>query len=196
MIARYLYAVLVDHTATIASIRLHLAGPMQPLVRAGQIRGYRYGGSFTGAWDRGYDPQLDPRNRRPCPDCAANTASDAGTCLTCTTGEPGTTVVADPKRWAPHPGDIVPLTQLLHPQWRYPKGTTPHAWVDLAGIVQIGPAPAATGENGDELTPPALLQVFDDLHTGSRDPHVAIPDWPHPRFDPAAWSVAVVDAGH
>jgi hypothetical protein len=189
---RRLCAVLVSHTATVNSIQLHLTGPMLPLVRAQQIRGFRYGGCFTGAWDRTYDPVLDPRNRRTCPDC---TELGSGHCVTCATSlQPGTTVAADPNTWAPYPGDIVPLSQLLHPGWRYPKGTTPHAWVDLAGIVPIGTSETADDEDGDEPAPPPLLKVFDDLHAGRRDPHLTIPDWPVSGFSPAQWSVAVVDA--
>jgi hypothetical protein len=95
--------------------------------------------------------------------------------------------------WAPHPGDIVPMARLLDPGWRYPKGRTPDAWVDLAGIEWLGTTDAKlTGTDTGE-TPPRLRQVFDDLQSGRRGHNALQPRGP---LDPHLWAVAIVDAHH
>jgi len=199
-----LLAVLVPATATIENIDRLLAQPMRRLLREHSIDGYRLGGQLTGAWSPDYDPQADPVNWQQCPGCGGTGQRADQPCRACAdpgnTGRPPGTSVKFYTRWAPHPGDIVPLPTLLDPAWRFPPQRTPEAWVDLAGTVWVdtslvkyqvdaGPAPV----------PPRLREVFDQLRNGRRSP------WgPRRRaegrrvevFDPAAWSVAVVAAHH
>jgi hypothetical protein len=196
--AHLLLAVLIPRTATVTSIDRHLAAPMRPLLAAHTVDDYRLGGGCTGAWDPGYDPSRDPRNWRPCDSCGGSTRLGASQCTACLTAvdagrDPGTVVEWNTAQWAPHPGDIVPLPRLLNPEWRYPTGTTPDAWVDTAGIEWLDTTEAKLvgADTGD--TPPRLRQIFDDLHAGRR--HLK-PAGRGGRFDATRWAVAVVDAHH
>ena len=196
--ARLQLAVLVPHTATIDSFDGHLAGPVRPLLAFRTIDSYRLGGACTGCWDPRYDPSLDPRNWRPCNTCGGSTGLGASRCTDCrsavdTGRDPGTVVMWDASQWAPHPGDIVALPQLLHPGWRYPKGHTPDAWVDLAGIEWLDTTDATLTGTDTGQTPPRLRHVFHALQAGRRHPE---PAPPRTRFDPTRWAVAVVDAHH
>jgi hypothetical protein len=195
----HLLAVLVRRTATIDSIDVHLALPMRRLLRTGQIDGYRLGGGYTGAWDPGYDASLDPRNWRTCDTCGASTRLGAGRCTLCAEAvdvgdAPGTVPAGNTHDWASHPGDIVALATLLEPGWRYPKGHTPEAWVDLAGTVWLGTTDTPRTRTDTGETPPRLRRVFHDLHTSRRNPDPALPRTPRGPFNPDQWAVAVVDA--
>ncbi len=196
----YLLAVLVADFATVADIDIHLLKPRRRLVRAHRVDDYRPGGGVTGAWDPDYDPGKDPANWRPCPTCAGTTvAADGKACRVCAdareSGRPAGTVLAMPFDWAPHPGDLVPLAQLMGPDWRFPPNRSPHAWVDLAGVVWLDTYLAMlTGTDTGEV-PDSLRQVFDDLLTGRRNPEPGIPAAQR-RFDHTTWQVAVVDAHH
>ena len=53
-------------------------------------------------------------------------------------GRPAGTVLAMPFDWAPHPGDLVPLAQLMGPDWRFPPNRSPHAWVVHPGVSAFG----------------------------------------------------------
>jgi hypothetical protein len=102
-------------------------------------------------------------------------------------------VLADPKDWAAYPGDIVALTRLLDPGWRYPalpdgadsgpyRFSTPGAYADQHAMQWLGGP-----DNGE--TPSGLWRVWEQLVTGHRQhPPAAAP------FDPADWAVAVVAA--
>jgi hypothetical protein len=218
--AHHLYAVLVRATATVTTIDAHLAKPMRLAMSAHHIDSYRLGGQVTGAWDRDYDPVADPNNWHPCPACAGTTVVHGATCSECAGAvaagrRPGTVVPWSYTDWARYPGDIVALPRLLHPGWRFPPGRTPVAWVDLAGVVWLGTDQAVLTGTDTGAVPPRLLAVFNDLVTGRRDPDPTAPpvrrrptraDWsapwrnagrlrrPRVRFEPADWSVAVVDA--
>jgi hypothetical protein len=196
-----LLAVLVRATATVTDIDLHLRKPMRALTSAGRVDSYRLGGQITGAWDPDYDPAADPANWRPCATCGGSTRLGRERCASCAdalqAGRPaGTVVVWFYGDWKPHPGDIVPLTRLLQPGWRFPKGRTPIAWVDLAGVVWLDTQTAIlTGTDTGEV-PPRLRQVLDDLLTARRDPDPGRPKRARRPFNPADWAVAVVDAHH
>ncbi|MDG4795048.1 hypothetical protein [Micromonospora sp. WMMD1082] len=213
-----LFAVLVPAKAT-AIIDAHLARTLMPLLRAHTITGYRLGGQMTGAWDPGYEPTADPNNWAVCQACDGTASHDGAACPDCADAapngrRPGTVAVLDPTRWVRHPGDIVRLPRLLAPDWRFPPGSTPTAWVDPAGVVWLRttdedvPAGEDTG-----ATPPLLRQVLRDLRSRRRDVEPAPPSprrrptaadmaapWRPPRhpprdpFKPSAWAVAVVDA--
>lgn len=196
--ARLLLAVLVPRTATVDSIDVHLSGPMRPLLATRTVDGYRFGGGCTGWWDPGYDPSRDPHHWRPCEGCGGSTRLGASRCADCLTAVDAgrtldTVLVGDVAHWAPHPGDIVPLPQLLDPRWRYPTGRTPDAWVDLAGIAWLGTTDANLAGTDTGQTPPRLRHVFDALHAGRRNPE---PTQSRTWFDPTRWAVAVVDAHH
>ncbi|MET7398037.1 hypothetical protein ABZS66_31555 [Dactylosporangium sp. NPDC005572] len=216
----WLIAVLVRADAHAEFIRPQLALPLRPLIAAGRIDGYRLGGQVTGAWDPGYDPAADPANWRPCEHCGSATRTGHGTCTSCADAvaagrPPGTVVAWWHGDWAPHQGDIVPLARLMAPNWRFPKNRTPIAWADLAGVEFLDTEHALlTGTDTGEI-PPRLAQIFDDLHTGHRDPHQRPAqrpgqpngrrsgqrrDWHRPadetRFDPNRYAVAVVDTHH
>ncbi len=196
----YLIAVLVADNATITDIDAHLLKPMRRLVRAHRVDDYRLGGGVTGAWDPDYDPEQDPANWRPCPTCAATTAvTDGRVCRGCADaterGRPDGTIVALAFDWAPHAGDVVPLARLMQPGWRFPPARTPHAWVDLAGVVWLDTYPALLTGTDTGQVPARLRQVFDDLLTGRRNPEPGIPAKQR-RFDHTTWQVAVVDAHH
>jgi hypothetical protein len=215
-----LIAVLVRASATIATIDAHLARPMRPLLRAGTIDGYRLGGQVTGAWKPDYNPAADPANWRTCEACGGTTRIEGDECAACADAEqagrrPGTVVPWNYTDWARYPGDIVALPRLLHPGWRFPQGRTPIAWVDLAGVVWLGTDEAVLTGTDTGHIPPRLRRVLDDLRAGRRDPDPNQPaprhrprpadlvtPWRYPsrsqpqraRFNPAEWSVAVVDA--
>ncbi|RKF22817.1 hypothetical protein [Micromonospora globbae] len=218
--AHHLFAVLVRATATVTTIDAHLAKPMRLVARAHRIDGYRLGGQVTGAWDPDYDPAADPNNWHPCSACGGTTRVDGAECRACVDAveagrRPGTVVPWSYTDWARYPGDIVALPRLLHPGWRFPPGRTPVAWVDLAGVVWLGTDEAILTGTDTGAVPPRLLGVFHDLVAGRRDPDPTAPPagrrhipadrsvpWRHPgrprrprvRFEPADWSVAVVDA--
>jgi hypothetical protein len=100
-----------------------------------------------------------------------------------------------PFDWVPYPGDLVPLSRLMRPDWRFPPGCTPHAWVDLAGVVWLGTEIALLAGTDTGQVPDWLRQVFDDLLTGRRNPEPGIPKGQR-RFDETTALVAVVDAHH
>lgn len=194
--ANLLLAVLVPHSATVDTVTEHLAAPLLPLLSAHAIDGYRLGGGWTGAWDPDYDPTLDPRNWRTCTTCNGTTQADGRRCMDCFPDaaagrKVGTVLEWNAARWVPHPGDIVALPRLLDPGWRYPTGRTPDAWADLAGIVWLATDADLTRIDTGQ-TPSRLRQVFDDLHTGRRNPQSAGTE--AQQFDPARWAVAVVGA--
>jgi hypothetical protein len=195
----YLLAVLVGEDATVDTIDAHLHKPMRRLVRAHRVDDYRLGGGVTGAWDPDYQPETDPANWRPCPHCAGTTRAAAAPCTVCADAEqagrtPGT-VLAFTFDWAPHPGDLVPLSRLMRPDWRFPPGRTPHAWVDLAGVVWLGTETAPLSGTDTGQVPDRLRQVFDDLLTGRRNPEPGV-RVAQRRFDETTALVAVVDAHH
>ena len=197
----WLLAVLVRGTATIDDIDLHLRMPMRRLLRAQRIDGYRLGGQVTGGWDPDYDPTMDPANWRPCGTCGGSTRVGRDRCTVCAAAEqvgrsPGTVVAWHCADWAPHRCDIVPLPRLLDPGWRFPKGRTPIAWVDLAGVVWLGIETAVLSGTDTGEVPPRLRQVFDDLLTGRRNPQPAIRKRDRRPFDATSYAVAVVDAHH
>jgi hypothetical protein len=190
-----LVAVLVPADATADTIDAHLTAPMR-ILTPGVFDHYQLGGRFTGAWDPGFDPSTDPANWRRCTACAPGTPAGR-VCPGCgdaaDRGRPAGTVLADPSDWAAHPGDIVALTRLLDPDWRYPalpddgaggpyRFSTPGAYADEHGMAWLGGP-----DNGE--TPHDLRRVWESLVTGHRQ---------HPpertSFDPAAWAVAVVAA--
>ncbi|MBU8857759.1 MULTISPECIES: hypothetical protein [unclassified Micromonospora] len=217
--AHHLIAVLVRATATVHTIDAHLTRPMRLLARHLPIDGYRLGGQVTGAWDPTYQPHADPSNWRACGTCGGTTRVGDVTCPDCADADaagrrPGTVVPWDHTDWAPYAGDIVALPRLLHPGWRFPAGRTPVAWVDAAGVVWLDTDHAAPTGTDTGAVPPRLLQVFRDLLHERRDPGT-VParrtpspagwavhqrrypgrSWrPRNRFNPNAWSVAVVDA--
>ncbi|MEU2610678.1 hypothetical protein ABZ570_03695 [Micromonospora sp. NPDC007271] len=217
--AHHLFAVLVRATATVTTIDAHLAKPMRLAARTHPIDGYRLGGQVTGAWDPAYDPAADPNNWHTCGACGGTTLVHGAQCRECADAveagrRPGTVVPWSYTDWARYPGDIVALPRLLHPGWRFPAGRTPVAWVDLAGVVWLDTNAAILTRTDTGAVPPRLLAVFRDLMIGRRDPDPAAPParrrptpavwsatWRHPhprrprvRFEPADWSVAVVDA--
>jgi len=194
-----LLAVLVGNNATVADIDMHLRGPMRRLVRAHRVDSYRLGGAVTGAWDPDYDPQTDPANWRTCTRCCGTAITGGRPCHACADaherGRPAGTVVALTFDWAPHPGDLVPLARLMQPGWRFPPARTPHAWVDLAGVVWLDTYTALLSGTDTGEVPAPLRQVFDDLITGRRNPEPGIPKAQR-RFDETTALVAVVDAHH
>ncbi|MBF9134720.1 hypothetical protein I0C86_38190 [Plantactinospora sp. S1510] len=220
MMGHRLFAVLVRASVAVATIDAHLARPMRHLLRSGAIDGYRLGGQVTGAWNPDYNPAADPANWRTCGACDGTTRSGDVACAVCAEAvqagrRPGTVVPWSCTDWARYPGDIVALPRLLHPGWRFPRGRTPIAWVDLAGVVWLGTDEAVlTGTDTGHL-PPRLRRVLDDLRIGRRDPDPGrsaprtrprpadlVTPWRYSgraqpqgaRFNPAEWSVAVVDA--
>lgn len=195
----YLLAVLVGPDATIDSVDAQLAAPMRHLLRSERVDSYRLGGAVTGAWDPSYTPESDPRNWRTCSYCNGTSCATGTPCPLCGHAadegrEPGT-VVAFPSDWARHPGDIVPLAELLAPQWRFPPGRTPDAWVDRAGVVWLGTETAVAMGTDTGQVPTRLRQVFDDLVTGRRNPEPQVRK-DERRFDAATARVAVVQAHH
>lgn len=193
-----LVAVLVPAHTTIATIDGHLAKSMRYLM-PGVVDRYRLGGVYTGAWDPGYAPQRDSANWRVCTACAGSGQQATEPCATCEDAEaagrpPGTVIVAADD-WRAHSGDIVPLTAMLTDSWRFPTsktfpdgGTHPRAAVPGAYADPRG----SEWLSGDDIgtVPRELRWRWDDLLTGAR----AVEQHGAP-FDPAAWSVAVVD-GH
>ena len=197
----WLLAVLVRGTATVDAIDAHLRLPMRHLLREHRIDGYRLGGQVTGGWDPGYDPTMDPANWRPCGTCGGSTRVGRDRCTVCAAAEqvgrtPGTVVAWHDADWARYPGDIVALPRLLDPAWWFPKGRTPIAWVDLAGVVWLGTETAVLTSADTGEVPPRLRQVFDDLTAGRRNPQPGLPKRQRRPFDPAEWAVVVVDAHH
>jgi hypothetical protein len=195
----YLLAVLVGDNATVETIDVHLAKPMRRLVRAHRVDDYRLGGGVTGAWDPDYDPETDPANWRACPRCAGATRVAGQACTVCAdAGQAGRTpgtVLAMPFDWVPHPGDLVALSRLMRPGWRFPPRRSPHAWVDLAGVVWLGTELALLSGTDTGEVPDRLRQVFDDLITGRRNPEPGVRKAQR-RFDETTALVAVVDAHH
>src|SRR2546421_438699 len=139
----YLLAVLVGDNATVETIDTQLAKPMRRLLRAHRVDDYRFGGGVTGAWDPGYDPQADPANWRPCPRCAGTTRVAGQSCTVCADAQPAGrgpgTVLAMPFDWVRHPGDLVPLSRLMHRDWRFPPRPHPPPRVDPAGVGWLPP---------------------------------------------------------
>ncbi len=135
--ARLLLAVLVPGTATPDTIDTHLAAPLRPLIRAKVITGYRLDRpsatdtptnhhhnshrrhSVTAPTPNQYRRWLPTRRR-----LGADTA-------------PGTAPAGDPGHRIIRPGDLVALPALLAAHWQFPARATPHAWVDLAGVVWL-----------------------------------------------------------
>jgi hypothetical protein len=192
-----LFAVLVPATVTAVTavtVGPHLLAALAPLLRDGTIDALWLGGQASGAWDRDYDPTLDPANWRPCTGCGGGTRPGRSQCRACAdaaqAGRAPGTGLALPFDWASHPGDLVPLPRLLDPAWRFPKSRTPIGWADPAGVVWLDPEIATlTGTDTGEV-PPVLRQVFHDPRTGGRHPSIRSPQ----RFDPADYLVAAVDA--
>ncbi|MCW6007700.1 hypothetical protein K1W54_24585 [Micromonospora sp. CPCC 205371] len=113
------------------------------------------------------------------------------------------TIVADWDQWAAHPGDLVPLTALLDPDWRFPTdyrrpsatddvragGASPDLWADGAGMQWLGVDLTHDGALTGEL-PPGLRDILRRLLSGRR-----VPDPHHSgAFEPANWQVAIVAA--
>jgi hypothetical protein len=57
-----LFAVLVPASCTADTADGYLTRLMDPLIVAGLIDDYRFGGQVTGVWDPDYDPAADPAN--------------------------------------------------------------------------------------------------------------------------------------
>lgn len=188
-----LLAVLVPATTTADSPYDALATVLFPLIPDGVLDSYTLGGQVTGAWDPTYDPTMDPRNWRPCAVCGGGNRAGRADCHACRdatrAGRPPGTELAFTSDWAAHPGDIVALSRLLDPGWRFPKGRTPIGWADLAGVVWLDTELAMlTGTDTGDV-PPRLQVVFDDLIAGRRThPCMRQP------FTIADYAVAVVDA--
>jgi len=194
-----LLAVLVPATATVDSIDAHLATPMRPLLREHSVDGYRLGGGVTGAWTPDYDPRADPANWRPCEPCAGTGRRAGRPCAACAdaveAGRPAGTVVAYHADWTACPGDLVLLPKLMDPAWRFPPRRSPDAWVDRAGAVWLDTSLTKYAPDAAPAeVPPRLWLVFDHLLAGRRSPLGR--QRTRGVFDPAAWSVAVVDAHH
>ena len=169
---------------------------------------YRLGGEFTGAWDPANDPTADPANRRPCTACAATGQRAGQSCEHCSDaprqGRPAGTILAHWDQWVAHPGDLLPLTRLLDPGWRFPTeyrrpsatddvrtgAASPDLWDDGAGMQWLGVEVTDDGSLTGELAP-GLRDILRRLLSGQR-----VPD-PNKSgaFDPANWQVAIV-AGH
>jgi hypothetical protein len=185
-----LVAVLVPASANAATIAAHLSAPMR-LLPADR---YRLGGEFTGAWDPDYDPRTDPANWRDCGTCAATGHTSSQTCPACCDAAdagrlPGT-VLAPSDQWVTHPGDLIPLTRLLDPAWRFPTGenlippretTAPDLYADdrFYGLRTLDKSTSGEISIGLRTVLNALLR--------HRGPH----DEP---FDPADWQLALVAA--
>jgi len=104
-------------------------------------------------------------------------------------------VVAFAGDWVRHPGDLVPLSRLMRPDWQFPPGRTPDAWVDRAGVVWLGAQTAQLTGTDTGQVPEPLRQVFDDLLTGRRNPEPGV-RVAQRRFDESTALVAVVQAHH
>jgi hypothetical protein len=183
----HLFAVLVPAHATVVTVDGYLQPLLEPLRGPGTFDEYRLGGQTTGAWDEDYNPTLDPANWRPCDTCDGTPPG----CLHCgdavRDGRPQGAILAPYWDWQPHGGDIVPLSRLLDPAWRFPRRRSPVAWVDRAGLVWLDNDLAVlTGTDGD--VPPRLALIFEHLTSGRR----RLPGRPGP-FTAGDWSVAVVD---
>ena len=195
----YLLAVLGGPDATLDTVDTHLAAPMRRLLRGHRVDSYRLGGAVTGAWDPDYDPEADPRNWRTCSRCNGTTRALGKPCTVCGDAQPKGrdpgTVVAFVCDWVRHPGDLVPLSRLMRPDWQFPPGRTPDAWVDRAGVVWLSTQTAllASADNGQ--VPDRLRQVFDDLLTGRRNPEPGV-RVAQRSFDESTALVAVVQAHH
>jgi hypothetical protein len=195
----YLLAVLVGPDATVDTVDAHLAAPMRRLLRANRVDSYRLGGAVTGAWDPDYDPEADLRNWRTCSRCNGTTRALGQPCTVCASAgpagrDPGT-VLAFPSDWVRHPGDLVPLSRLMHSGWRFPPGRTPDAWVDRAGVVWLGGETVLLAGTDTGQVPDRLRQVFDDLLTGRRNPEPGV-RVAQRRFDETTALVALVQAHH
>jgi len=194
-----LLAVLVPATATVDSIDAHLATPMRPLLREHSVDGYRLGGGVTGAWTPDYDPQADPANWRPCEPCAGTGRRAGRPCAACAdaveAGRPAGTVVAYHADWTPCPGDLVPLPKLHGPSVAVPAAAQPRRLgrPRRCGVARHQPH-QIRARRGPRRGTPRLRLVFDHLLAGRRSPLGR--QRTRGLFDPAAWSVAVVDAHH
>jgi hypothetical protein len=190
----YLLAVLVPATVAIDTIDPYLGVLLRPLVRRRVIDGYRLGGSVTGAWDPGYDPAADPANWRACDACTGGSRTSGQSCPHCATAAdqgraPGTVMAWNAADWARHPGDIVPLSRLLDPGWRFPPHRSPDAWTDGTGTVWLHTTPTATAEPVSAR----LRHILHDLAASRRRPGTGRGHGP---FEPDQWSVAVIQAHH
>ena len=190
----FVVAVLVPASTTIDTIDVALTPPMRFLM-PGVVDRYRLGGQFTGAWDPDYDPRLDPANWRPCPACTATSVPAGHRCTVCadaeTDGRRTATVLAGHDDWRAHAGDIIALTRLLDPDWRFPTrqpgaaaapSATPALFADRHGVVWLDAT--STGQ-----TPARLTAVWRSLLDGNRQPAPG-----GEPFDPTAWSIALVAA--
>src|SRR6266540_2721938 len=79
------------------------------------------------------------------------------------------------------PGDLVALPALLTRDWQFPARATPHAWVDLAGVVWLGTDARQVLGTDDGTVPTRLRRVLADLAAGRRQPDPADPQPPDPR---------------
>ncbi|MDG4795040.1 hypothetical protein [Micromonospora sp. WMMD1082] len=201
--SNFLVAVLVPSTATIKTIDTYLTRPMRILMPWAADR-YRFGGEFTGAWD----PATDPANWRPCTACSATGRTAGRPCDECGDaprhGRPPGTIVVGWDEWAAHPGDLVPLTALLDPSWRFPTGyrppsaaadvrtggASPDLWVDNADMQWLNLDVTHDGALTGKL-PADLRDILRRLRSGDR-----VADQDHSgAFAPKHWQVAIV-AGH
>jgi hypothetical protein len=184
-----LFAALVPASCTADAADGYLARLLDPLIAAGVIDDFWLGGQVTGAWDPGYDPTVDPANWQPCSLCGGTNTTCHLCCDAVGQGRTVGTVVAAYYDFQPYPGDLVPLTRLLDPAWRFPTGRTPIAWVDPAGLTWLHTETAVlTCADGD--MPPRLRQLLDHLIDGRSQ---LSPDGP---FRLGDWAVAVVDTHH
>jgi len=181
-----LLAVLVSGTATADTIDAHLAAPLRPLIRAQLITGYRLerlsaADSAAGLNHRGRHPSstaaAPSRRRRRLPSPPRRHAAPA-------------TAVGYAVRRVVRPGDLVALPALLTRDWQFPARATPHAWVDLAGVVWLGTDARQVLGTDDGTVPTRLRRVLADLAAGRRQPDPADPQPP----DPRQWQVALVHA--
>ncbi len=182
-----LLAVLVCGTATTDTIDAHLAAPLRPLIRAQLITGYRLD-RLTAA-DTATGP--NHRERHPSPTAAApSRRRRRRPSPPRRTAAPTTAAAGHAVRRVVRPGDLVALPALLTPDWQFPAQATPHAWVDLSGVVWLGTDARQVLGTDDGTVPARLRRVLADLTAGRRQPDPTNPQPP----DPNRWQVALVHA--
>ncbi len=106
------------------------------------------------------------------------------------TAAPTTAAAGHAVRRVVRPGDLVALPALLTPDWQFPAQATPHAWVDLSGVVWLGTDARQVLGTDDGTVPARLRRVLADLTAGRRQPDPTNPQPP----DPNRWQVALVHA--